>query len=92
MEYVTPLLLVIVLGAVAFLILKSGRPAEAGADPANAALLEEALALLETDADAAPAKDPAPKSEAAPRTRKAPAPPPAAPPGPVLCWPDPGQP
>lgn len=41
MEYVTPLLLVIVLGAVAFLILKSGRPAEAGADPANAALLEE---------------------------------------------------
>ena len=41
MEYVTPLLLVIVLGAVAFLILKSGRPAEAGTDPANAALLEE---------------------------------------------------
>jgi len=41
MEYVTPLLLVIVLGAVAFLILKSGRPAEAGADQANAALLEE---------------------------------------------------
>lgn len=41
MEYVTPLLLVIVLGAVAFLILKSGQPAEAGADQANAALLEE---------------------------------------------------
>ena len=48
MEYVTPLLLVIVLSAVAFLILKSGRPAEAGADQANAALLEEARRQLAT--------------------------------------------
>ncbi len=70
MEYVTPLLLLALLIAVGVLILKSGRPAEAGTDPANAALLEETRRQLAA-AHAAAERERAAKTDALTRAAAA---------------------